>query len=288
MNRTREFIEKIEQIKNTAPKKYHLSQKKIIKSPFSIASARIGKKILETSEKLERLTSLAKKKGLFDDPREQIQELTTIINSDIKELKGEIEMLKKSKQSRNREEEEHSNAILSTLNNNLKTTTSGFSHVLEMRNENLKSQKKERETITGLEPVFRAPDLHRRPNYTLLQNTADAEDSDLIIQMPQQEQSVLHPSHNSLLASRAEAARTIEQTINDLHGIFQQLASLVQEQDQLITRIDTNVTRTSENVEGIQEQLLKYMSNMGGNRWLYFKLFMILIFFVILFTVFFA
>lgn len=63
---------------------------------------------------------------------------------------------------------------------------------------------------------------------------------------------------NTYIQARGEAIATIESTISELSGIFTQLAQLVSEQGEQITRIDDNVEDVVGNAEGAQRELLKY------------------------------
>jgi len=87
---------------------------------------------------------------------------------------------------------------------------------------------------------------------------------------------------NSYIQARGEAIATIESTISELSGIFTQLAQLVAEQGEQITRIDDNVEDVVSNVEGAQRELLKYWSRVQGNRWLVAKMFGVLMVFFLL------
>uniref|UniRef100_A0A914XSC5 E3 ubiquitin-protein ligase hrd-1 n=1 Tax=Panagrolaimus superbus TaxID=310955 RepID=A0A914XSC5_9BILA len=64
----------------------------------------------------------------------------------------------------------------------------------------------------------------------------------------------------------------IESSITQLGQIFSQLAHLVQEQGEMITRIDSNVEATSMNVEAAHTELLRYFNNISKNRWLIIKM----------------
>ena len=55
-------------------------------SEFARMSARIGRGIHATSQKLERLAQLAKRSGTFDDPSRDIAELSAVIKQDITAL----------------------------------------------------------------------------------------------------------------------------------------------------------------------------------------------------------
>ena len=88
--------------------------------------------------------------------------------------------------------------------------------------------------------------------------------------------------------SRAEALQNVESTITELGGMFQQLATMVQQQQEVAIRIDQDVDETMTNVEGAQAQLLKYLDRISGNRWLVLKIFFVLMAFMTVFVLFVA
>ncbi|KAI5292125.1 cis-Golgi t-SNARE syntaxin [Ascosphaera acerosa] len=86
----------------------------------------------------------------------------------------------------------------------------------------------------------------------------------------------------SYIQARGEAIDAIERTINELGGIFGQLATMVSEQSEMIQRIDANTEDVVEHVQGAQRELMKYWSRVSGNRWLIAKMFgVLMIFFLI-------
>jgi syntaxin 5 len=87
---------------------------------------------------------------------------------------------------------------------------------------------------------------------------------------------------NSYINQRGEAIEAIERTINELGGIFGQLAQMVSEQAEQIQRIDANTDDVVDNVEGAQRELLRYWSRVQGNRWLIAQMFgVLMVFFLI-------
>jgi syntaxin 5 len=82
--------------------------------------------------------------------------------------------------------------------------------------------------------------------------------------------------NNTYIQARGEAIEAIERTINELGGIFGQLATMVSEQSEMIQRIDANTEDVVDNVEGAQRELMKYWTRMSGNRWLIAKMFGVL------------
>ena len=82
--------------------------------------------------------------------------------------------------------------------------------------------------------------------------------------------------------------QSIESTIVELGGIFQQLALMVKEQEEVVHRIDGNIEDAEMNVEAAHTELLKYFRTVTSNRWLMIKVFALLIFFFVIFVIFFT
>lgn len=81
---------------------------------------------------------------------------------------------------------------------------------------------------------------------------------------------------------RSTAVEAIESTIQELGGMFSQLATMVAEQRETVARIDQNTDDISLNVSGAQRELMKYYARISSNRWLMVKVFGIVIAFFML------
>ncbi|XP_050364240.1 syntaxin-32 [Argentina anserina] len=289
------------------------------KSEFNLRAARIGKGIHSTSQKLSKLTQLAKRSTVFNDPRKEIEELTTVIKQDITALNSavvDLQLLSNSrKESGNisSDSTSHSTTVVDDLKNRLMTTTKEFKEVLTLRTENLKVHENRRQQYSSTaskEPTN--PFVRQRPLATrsaassssaspppwangsasssqlFPKKEPDGEGQPLLQQQHQQQQQQMVPYQDSYMQSRAEALQNVESTIHELSNIFNQLATLVSEQGEVAIRIDENMEDTLANVEGAQGQLLKYLSSISSNRWLMIKIFFILIFFLMVFLFFVA
>jgi syntaxin 5 len=91
------------------------------------------------------------------------------------------------------------------------------------------------------------------------------------------------PQADAYLQSRDTALTQINATIQELGGIFAQMAEMVQQQGELAVRIDENVDNVVTNVDAAQAQLLRYLQTISSNRWLVLKVFAILLVFILLF-----
>jgi syntaxin 5 len=104
----------------------------------------------------------------------------------------------------------------------------------------------------------------------------------MITQQQQQEMMVME--QDRYIDNRSTAIESIESTIAELGGIFQQLATMVAEQRETVQRIDQNTDDIEMNVIGAQRELLKYYTSISSNRWLIIKIFVTIVLFFLLFT----
>ncbi|DBB07826.1 hypothetical protein WJX82_002918 [Trebouxia sp. C0006] len=272
-------------------------------SAFRERAALVGKGIQSTSQKLHQLTQLAKRTSMFDDPAQEINELTMVLKQDIQGLNIQIADLQNMHGAAldgNKQSANHTHTVVDNLRLRLKDTTKEFQEALTIRNDNLKSQT-DRRNLFSAQPRARADESAqflpvRRPRQGSgnlkgsLQGDADDVEAPSSEQQPllQQQQLMLSAPQDNYLASRNQALHEVESAIRDIGGIFQQLAHMVEEQGELAIRIDENVDETLANVDSAQDQLLKYLNSISSNRWLIMKIFFVLMLFLVVFVVFVA
>ena len=75
----------------------------------------------------------------------------------------------------------------------------------------------------------------------------------------------LYGQSDTYLQDRANTMQSIESTIVELGGIFQQLAHMIKEQEETMLRIDANVEETQAQVEMGHTELLKYFQVRNAN-----------------------
>ncbi|XP_024540022.1 syntaxin-32 isoform X1 [Selaginella moellendorffii] len=290
-------------------------------SEFNRRASQIGLSIHQTSNKLHKLTQLAKKTSIFDDPAVEIQELTAVIRQDIQALNSAIEDLQRvcdarNEINRNKHSSDHSTTVVGNLKTRLMDTTKEFKDVLTLRSESLKvheermkiySTSAEKGTrrfgkqvpVNGAttrelfnsrgvtDGMPKATHLRRRPGGAE-SSTSQASSSSLSSSQSQTQTQQLVPTQDHYLHSRAEALRNVESTIAELGNIFSQLATMVAEQGEVAIRIDENMDDTLSNVDAAQGQLLKYLNGISSNRWLIVKIFFVLLVFLLVFVFFVA
>lgn len=295
-------------------------------SEFMGVAKLVGRNIASTYTKLEKLTlrkgnlllrntkislkqnllSVASKKSLFDDRSAEIQELTYIVKGDLNSLNQQIAKLQdisKSQRKNNTGKHllSHSSNMVVALQAKLANMSNDFKQILEVRTENLKHQKTRRDQFsqgTVMPTSVRGSQAAQGNLLLLEQDHAQSSSGSVTIdfggasqpllppQQQQQQQMMLYDESDQYVQERAETMQNIESTIVELGGIFQQLAHMVKEQEEMVERIDSNVQDTELNIEAAHTEILKYFQSVSKNRWLMIKIFGVLIFFFLFFVMF--
>lgn len=187
--------------------------------------------------------------------------------------------------------------MVMALQTRLANMSSDFQQVLEVRTENLKHQKTRREQFAQT-PVSTSLPARNNNQGSLLFQQDDQVSIDMSSpsqpllsssnQNAQMQQMLIYDESDQYVQQRAETMQNIESTIVELGGIFQQLAHMVKEQEEVVGRIDSNIQDVELNVEAAHSQILKYFQSVSKNRWLMIKIFGVLIFFFIFFVLFVA
>lgn len=249
--------------------------------------------------------SVAKRKSLFDDRPAEIQELTYIIKGDLNSLNQQIAQLQEvskgqRKSATGKHLMSHSSNMVLALQAKLANMSTDFKQILEVRTENLKQQKTRRDQFSQGPVANMSNMLQKQNGGSLLLSEQDQQvtidvgaNSPLLPKMAgghqqQTQQMLMYDESDNYVQQRAETMQNIESTIVELGGIFQQLAHMVKEQEEVVDRIDTNVQDAEMNIEAAHGQILKYFQTVSKNRWLMIKIFGILIFFFIFFVIFLA
>lgn len=256
---------------------------------MSLAEA-VGKNITHTNVKLDKLLLLVREKSLFDDRSAEIEQLIYIIKNDLGALNQQIarlqEVSKAQRRGGGRQLQKHSINVVVALQSKLASTSNHFKDVLELRTENLKQQKQRREEYGGAAPATRSLMADAS---LLLEEESTAANSMYGDRQPLLphggQQQMMSRYDQADLQQRANSMQNIESTIVELGGIFQQLATLVKEQEEIVERIDSNVIDTGLNVDLAHTEILKYFQSVTRNRALMIKIFIVLIVFFIFFYI---
>ncbi|OLY83580.1 Syntaxin-5 [Smittium mucronatum] len=255
---------------------------------FSKKAKEIAQNIHDTTVVLEDLAKMARKRTIFEDSSGDINDLTATVKMNIAKINEQIMELQSSvhsKKNGGKQVEQHNNNVVILLQSKLATTSNSFKSVLEIRRENLQESSSRRDKLlvgqlppsveqSGAQSYLskRAARVYNSPN---LQEDNSSEYTALTLptfgQDAMQQQQMLIQEQSGYQQSRNEAVKAIESTISELGSIFQQLATMVSEQRDVVQRIDMQIEDVHTNISGAHSELLTYYQNISTNRWLYIK-----------------
>jgi len=282
------------------------------RSQFARDAVAVGRGITATMGKLERLAQLARRKAIFDDKPEEINQLTFVIKQDLSRLNSQISNLQLTNQQQHSsqpkaqdQEGQHNKNVVLLLQNKVADVAANFKDTLEVRTKNIQASRSRTENFISSvsarstqfdisrseSPLYQGATNGKSPRAA--QSSANdlltlepSSSSALSMGGPQSEQQMLLMEEanapGQYIQQRGQAIEAIERTINELGGIFTQLAGMVAEQGEMLQRIDANTEDVVDNVQGAQRELLKYWSRVQGNRWLVAKMFGVLMIFFLL------
>lgn len=287
------------------------------KSQFSQHASVIAKDITRVTDMLSKLALLAKRKPLFDDNPVEIGELTYVIKQDIFKIEQNIQNLQKFMKGDtsiqiDSQTSQFSKNVVTLLNSKMKNVSGEFKNVLETRQRNEILNKNRTENFlsstnvhhqkqnggdigrtksplteglsTNENPYLMSTPSTNQHTQDEISGTSSNPYSNDYLSIPNQSQQLMLMEEQSseYLQLRNRAVETIESTINEVGNLFLQLATMVSEQGEQIQRIDENVEDISLNISGAQKELLKYYAHISSNRWLFLKIFGVLILFFFL------
>jgi len=291
-----------------------------------VLSIQIATSISESEQRIRSLELLAAKTSNFRDERPKIAQLSAMIQKDINELNNNLKAMSAflaqsfSPLGQQHDTVAHHSALVDVLSARYSQLAKSFASACDVTNKHLKRQKVQRDKFglgkhkrqrrTRDKPLNRLknrggstgrlhPSAQRHPPRIRQRrrNASESENEHLLAEqnqhghggqgMQDQTQMVLH-ADNVYSQQRAEEAEQIEGQLTEISQMMTKLAQIVDEQRHTILQIGDNVDDSIENMDGAIQQLQKYLSSLTGNRWLMIKVFALLIFLAVIFTVFVA
>ncbi|XP_073045942.1 syntaxin-31-like [Primulina eburnea] len=289
------------------------------RSEFNKNASKIGLRIHQTSQKIDRLSNLTRRSSIFDDRSRENEELTALIKNDITTLNlalSDLQSLQNMEITAGNYSGDkivHLTAVCDDLKSRLMHATKQFQDVLTNRTKSIKAHENRKQifsTVASRETLKHPPNsLTEPPPWLSSTGTSEmnpqssasitsgvqlgsqlrrrmATDTNPSHQMEVSMLQQVVPRQDSESHSRTNALQNVESTISELSGIFTHLATMVAHQGELAIRIDDNMDESLANVEGASNALLKYLNKISSNRWLLIKLFLVIILFMTIFIVF--
>ncbi|CAG9473385.1 syntaxin, Qa-SNARE family, putative [Plasmodium vivax] len=278
VDKTEEFFKAVERLSNDS---FDFRKDRTVGQDTEVneLASKITDLLHRGNQKLQQLERCVRQKGIFNDKTSQIEELTYEVKQTITDATNDVDALVQyvcNLSISNPQGRTHLDNIIFSLKNRLFEFTKKFKDVLHIRSEHIKKQVNRRNmySYTTTESTF-SNDNYK---FTPLR--------DIDIEGGQQ-QTLKMPERTSYLHSRADAMENIQKIIGDLAQMFQKVATMVTQQDEMIRRIDEDIDTSLYNTREGQNYLLTYFNRLTNTRTLILQIFaciFILIVFFVLFT----
>jgi len=291
IDRTQEFAALAEQLSSSQRPASHRSsapsthQRSAVDGHFNSLAADIGLSLDYARSKLQELGKLVRQKGIFNDKTSEIQELSFDVKTAITTLNSKLETLTSAAESAsalNRHYHTHHTNVVETLKTRLLELTKDFKDTLQIRAETMKQQDSRRNMYSATSQTGKATSATTQ--YTF--NGSSGPNYD--VESGGQQEFHVHERGSAYHQSRAEAVESVQRMISELAQIFQKVATLVHQHDEMVLRIDENIDHSLSNVKEGQSELLKYYNTISSNRTLILKVFGIVMVFILFFVAFLA
>ena len=151
VNRTSDFRRVVATYSGSSEKTISNDLKNNIKpSDFAKVTSALSANVHATSQKLQTLTKLVKKKGLFDDKTEEINSLTVAVKDDITYINSELEKLEsyvRNNRSGTNQNKLCNQNIVGALKDELIGTTKEFKDVLQLHHQNMENTQQRKQKL---------------------------------------------------------------------------------------------------------------------------------------------
>lgn len=251
------------------------SSESVFRTGFNNEAARIGQEIHIAQLKLDELGKLVRQRSIFNDSGSRIGSLTDSVANDISLLTAKVDRFSVSgRDASNPQMRQYAESLVQTLRQRLAEIVKGLQEVSELRVRIMQEQESRRSKFSFAPSI--ASQVAANGGYAPV-DTQDPE-SGLPMSSSSQSMSTYH-------SSRLTSVQGIQRTIAELGQIFTRMASTLQQQEEMVSRIDSDIDTADMHIKEGTNQLMIYFNSISSNRKLMLKIFAILIFFAIVMAV---
>ncbi|KAH0480749.1 MAG: uncharacterized protein KVP18_001834 [Porospora cf. gigantea A] len=235
-------------------------------SSFQQDVRELGEELHASRLRLQRLKKLVRSGGIFEDNTSEVSRLVDEIKAGLTTASNRLDAVEGNVRGQSQDEVHHRTQI-GTLRNRLLDQTRELKAALDLRTKSIQDRDS------------------RRKKYDFGRKT-DSPFMDLETGAPQQ-QALENPA-SAYHQARVEGVEHIQRVLAELGQIFSRVATMVAQQEEMVTRIDADADLTMSNLRAGENELVRYLKRLSSNRSLIMKIFGILMTFGVFFIMFVA
>ncbi|AFZ79191.1 syntaxin 5, putative [Theileria equi strain WA] len=242
----------------------------------------IHKELAKAKSKLSELSQLVRKRSLYLDNTNAIEQLTAQIKGIITNASNSIDTFEtrlQNTRSNNEHTKLHHENMIALLRKQLFEATKSLKDLLHQRTQIMMEQESRRK-------LYSQNDLDSVPNWSVGRKRFMMQDLEADQQIDLESGEDMRPSVSLIADAKAEALANVQRAIGDLTQIFQRVTTYVVQQDEMIKRIDADTDISLDNIKTARNELVKYYNRISSNRTLVLKVFFLFVAFTIFYIMF--
>ena len=250
---------------------------------------RILIQIKDVENNINQLSSMSRKSNSFNNSHFKISTATMNIQKSLIEIESELEELKSKelKNSSNKNMNRFSKLLMENsieiLNSHISDLTLKFQKLLQQQAEKIKNIEKRKRNISSNK---KKNIINTFNEYTTDLSENKFNENDVLLEVGNQQ--ITQNKESEYYKNRLNDVQAIEKTMAEISGMMNRLSQMTYEHSFLIDNISRNTDIALEHVEKGENEVKQILENAKSNKWLFIKIFFILLCISIFYIIFIA
>lgn len=284
MNITKDYYDYISDIDQNIPN-YKFKYEKY--SPMHKFN-RLLIQIKDIENNIVQLSSMSKKSSSFNNSHTKISNATMNIKKSLIEIESEVRELKSKELKTNSINMNKFSKLLmensiEILNNHISELTLKFQKLLQQQAEKITNIEKRKKNISS----NKKKNINNSFNeYVTDFSTNNFNEEDTLLEVGNQQ--ITQNKESEYYKNRLNDVQAIEKTMSEISGMMNRLSQITYEHSLMVDHISKNTDIAFENVEKGEKEVKKLLERAKSNKWLFIKIFFILLCISIFYIIFIA
>ena len=284
MNITKEYYDYVSSMNQNIPKYIF----KYEKYSTMHKCARLLMKIKEVENNIIQLSSMSKKSSSFNNSHLKISAATMNIKKLLMEIESELDELKSNELISNKNMNKFSKVLIENsidvLNSYISELTLKFQKLLQQQAEKIKNIEKRKTNISS----NKKKNINIFNEYVtdITNNNNNYNEEDVLLEVKNKQ--ITQYKETQYYKNILDDVQMIEKTMGEISGLVKRLGQMTYNQSFIVEGIRRNTDIALEHVEKGEKEVKQILENAKSNKWLFIKIFFILLCMTIFYIIFIA
>ena len=244
--------------------------------------------IKDIESNITQLSSMSRKSSSFNNSHTKISNATMNIKKSLIEIESEVGELKSKELKNNSININKFSKLLidnsiDILNDHISELTLKFQKLLQQQAEKIKNIEKRKRNISS----NKKKNINNSINeYATDFSTNNFNEEDTLLEVGNQQ--ITQNKESEYYKNRLNDVQAIEKTMSEISGMMNRLSQMTYEHSLMVDNISKNTDIALENVEKGEKEVKQLLEKAKSNKWLFIKIFFILLCISIFYIIFIA